>query len=115
MRDAFRDEEGEIVKVREIVAVVVAADSPIGREEPTIDELAAHLPAVDGGDCPLCGENRWPCPAFRTAADTLHEAGVPVLSLVPESLRAGLHPPAPQPPMPRPELHTPARTGSSHG
>lgn len=103
---------------REIVAVVVAADSPLGREEPTIDELSAHLPAVEVGDCPLCSGQRWPCLTFRETASALHKAGVPVHTLVPEALQARLRPPTPQPPPPpvsRPGMHTDSRTGSPHG
>lgn len=97
------------MRVREIVAVVVATDSPLGREEPTIGQFSAHLPAADAEDCPLCGEIRWPCPTFRKIADTLHEAGVPVLSLVPESLQARLRQPNPKPPPPVP--HSGHQTG----
>lgn len=97
------------MQMREIIAVIVAAGSALGREEPMIGELSNHLPAVDGGNCPLCGQ--CPCSTFQKAASVLHEAGIPVPALLPEPLQERLRPPtstattAP-PVLPRTGLHT---------
>lgn len=103
--------------LREIIAVIVAADSPLGREEPAIGQLTGHLPAVDSGDCPLCGP--WPCAAFQKAATALHETGIHLPSLLPEPLQVRLSPPTPQPkpppPVPRTGLRTDPWKGSTRG
>lgn len=103
------------MRMRDVVAVVVAVDSALGQEEPTLSALSGHLPAVDGGDCPLCGP--WPCAAFQRAATVLHETGIPVSSLVPQALQARLRSPTPQqpPPVPRTGLNTDPWKGSLRG
>lgn len=100
------------MRMRDIVAVVVAVDSALGQEEPTIGQLSDHLPPVDGGDCPLCGP--WPCAAFQKAAKALHETGIPVSSLVPQALQARLRSPTP-PPVPRAGMNTDPWKGSLRG
>lgn len=95
--------------LREIRAVIVAADSAVGLVVQAIDELSAHLPPEHAPRvCPLCPAERWPCVRFRDAAHNVHTAGVHLGDLVPRDLHPHLWPPEPQPHPPASHSH--ART-----
>lgn len=85
--------------IREIVAVIVPADSPVGRAAQAIDDMSAHLPPPDDPRaCPLCSTQSWPCARFENAAHHVQAAGVRLGELVPPDLHTRLWPPAwPQP------------------
>jgi hypothetical protein len=97
--------------MREIVAVVVAADSPAGRVATAIDDITAHLPPPDvPWECPLCSAHSWPCSRFDAAARRVMATGVRLADLVPLDLHPRLWPrtPPPQPAAsPAPELGRP--------
>lgn len=95
--------------IREIVAVVVAADSPAGRVAAAIDEVTAHLPPTqEPWACPLCSTQSWPCSRFDTAAHRVMTAGLRLAEFVPDDLHPRLWPqpqsrsPAPTVPPPPP-------------
>lgn len=94
--------------VRDIVAVVVAADSPAGRAAQAIDEVTAHLPASDEPwACPLCSTQSWPCPRFDEAAHQVQAAGLRLGELVPLDLHPRLWPtpqPRSRPPAPHSDI-----------
>jgi hypothetical protein len=88
---------------RQIVAVIVAADSPVGRIAQAIDDMTAHLPSAEKPQaCPLCSTHSWPCTRFHNAADRVHAAGLRLGELVPLDLHTRLWP---QPQQPRPTAH----------
>lgn len=85
--------------IREVVAVIVAADSPVGQLVRDIDDMTAHLPASDAPRaCPMCSTRSWPCAGFDTAARRVGAAGLRLDHLVPRDLHIRLWPPQPQPP-----------------
>lgn len=87
--------------IREVVAVIVAADSSVGQLMRDIDDLTAHLPAPDEPRaCPMCSTHSWPCGGFDTAARRVGAAGLRLDHLVPRDLHARLWPPQPRPPQP---------------
>lgn len=91
--------------IREVVAVIVAADSPTGHVAKVIDELTAHLPPPDEPwACPLCSTESWPCSRFDTAAHQVMAAGLRLRDWIPTDLHARLwpQPRSPAPPAPRP-------------
>ncbi|MGM1058535.1 hypothetical protein [Saccharothrix sp. Mg75] len=80
---------------RDVVAVVVAVDSPVGRVATAIDELTTHLPSTGQQlFCPICSARSWPCPPFHDAAHLVIAAGVRLADLVPVDLHSRLWPPA---------------------
>jgi hypothetical protein len=82
---------------QEIVAVVVAVDSPLGRAVEAVDELTAHLPSPrEPQSCPLCPTQSWPCTAFHTAAHHIHAARLWIGELVPPYLHPRLWPAPPR-------------------
>lgn len=84
--------------IRDIVAVVVAADSPVGRAAQAIDDITAHLSVPDEPNtCPLCSTQSWPCAQFTAAAHRAQAAGLRLGELVPLDLHPYLWP-TPQPP-----------------
>ncbi|WP_143035893.1 hypothetical protein [Lentzea fradiae] len=79
--------------MREIVAVVVAAESPAGLLAGALDTLAAHLPPADGTTvCRLCSTQFWPCARFDEAARHIERRGVAVRPFVPLDLHPQLWP-----------------------
>lgn len=93
--------------IREVVAVVVAADSPTGQVATAINELTAHLPPPDEPwACPLCSTEAWPCSRFQTAAHQVMTARLRLPDWIPKDVHSRLWPqprsPAP-PPAPRPQ------------
>jgi hypothetical protein len=83
--------------IREVVAVIVAADSPTGRVAKAIDELTAHLPPPkEPWACPLCSIESWPCSRFDTAAHQVMTAGLRLRDWIPNDLHPRLWP-QPQP------------------
>lgn len=79
--------------VREVLAVIVAADSPVGRVSQAVDDLAAHLPSPDQPRaCPLCTAQSWPCAGFDDAAHRALAAGLRLSDLVPLDLHERLWP-----------------------
>jgi hypothetical protein len=94
--------------IRESVAVIVAADSPVGRAAQAIDDMSAHLPPPeDPRACPLCSTQSWPCARFDDAAHRVQAAGVRLGELVPPDLHARLWPPPP--PTPHTSRHSDTR------
>ena len=94
--------------IREVVAVIVAADSATGRVVKAIDELTAHLPPPDEPwACPLCSTESWPCSRFNAAAHQVMTAGLQIRDWIPNDLHARLwgkpKPRSPAPPAPRPQ------------
>lgn len=88
--------------MREIVAVIVAADSPAGRVAEAMSDLSAHLPDVGEPQvCPMCMGQSWPCAGFDRAAHLVMTAGLRLAELVPLDLHPRLWPPK-RPPSPRP-------------
>jgi len=80
--------------VREVLAVIVAADSPLGRVSQAVDDLAAHLPSPnEPRACPLCSAQSWPCAGFDDAAHRALAAGLRLSDLVPLDLHERLWPP----------------------
>lgn len=80
-------------RVREVLAVIVAADSPVGRASQVVNDLAAHLPVPDQPRaCPLCSAQSWPCAGFDDAAHRAKVAGLRLIDLVPFDLRERLWP-----------------------
>lgn len=90
--------------IREIVAVIVAAESPAGRVATAIDDVASHLPPLEAPwSCPLCSAQSWPCSRFDEAAREVMSNGVRLADLVPLDLHPRLWPhPAPSAPGPQP-------------
>ncbi|WP_146073828.1 hypothetical protein [Amycolatopsis sp. CA-126428] len=90
--------------MRDIVAVIVAADSPAGQAAEAINDLSAHLPeAGQPRVCPMCSAEPWPCGGFHNAAQQVMTAGLRLAELVPADLHPILWPPKPPPsPTPRP-------------
>ncbi|WP_158894287.1 hypothetical protein [Amycolatopsis anabasis] len=92
--------------------LVVAADSPLGRVAPMLDELTAHLPPPNQPwACSLCSTESWPCSRFDQAAHHLRRAGLRLSDLIPLDLHPRLWPPPgprppqqPAPPPARPDL-----------
>ncbi|MGH3927076.1 MAG: hypothetical protein ACRDTT_30115, partial [Pseudonocardiaceae bacterium] len=69
---------------RAIVAVIVAADSPIGRLAELLADMSSHLPVPHAPQiCPVCFAQSWPCARFSDAAHRVHAAGVKVSDLLP--------------------------------
>lgn len=94
--------------IREIVAVVVAADSPVGRVAQAIDDMTAHLPPPEKPQvCPLCSAQSWPCARFDGAAHRVRAAGLRVGELVPLDLHSRLWPPSPPRSQPAPPTRHP--------
>lgn len=85
---------------RDVVAVVVAPESPIGRAAGAVDDMAAHLPPPGVPMvCPLCPQQSWPCAGFDDAARRVLAAGLRLPDLVPLDLHPRLwFPPPPKPP-----------------
>ncbi len=82
------------MEIREVRAVIVAADSPLGRVSQAVDDLAAHLPTPDEPRaCPLCSDRSWPCDLFDDAAHRVLAAGLRLGDLVPLDLHKRLWPP----------------------
>lgn len=80
--------------IREPVAVIVAADSPLGRAARAIDDLTGHLPPPEEPRaCPLCSIQSWPCAGFHDAAHRALAAGLRLGDLVPLDLYERLWPP----------------------
>lgn len=80
-------------RIREVLAVIVAADSPAGRVSQAIDDIAAHLPSPDQPQaCPLCSNRFWPCDRFDAAASHVLAAGLRLSDLVPLDLHQRLWP-----------------------
>ncbi|MGH3621612.1 MAG: hypothetical protein ACRDQ5_07455 [Sciscionella sp.] len=76
--------EGDI---REVLAVIIAADSPAGRVAEAINDLTAHLPPpAEPGACPMCSNRFWPCAGFDDAAHRLLAARLRIGDLVPPDL-----------------------------
>jgi hypothetical protein len=87
--------------IREVVAVIVAADSPIGRVAQAVDDVAGHLPPrQEPQACPLCLSQSWPCARFDDAAHRVQTAGLRLGELVPLDLHPRLWPPPAAPPTP---------------
>jgi hypothetical protein len=85
--------------IRDVLAVVVAADSPAGRLAEAINDLTAHLPTPDEPDvCPMCSGKFWPCAGFDGAAHRVHTARLRVGDLVPLDLHPRLWPQHSPPP-----------------
>lgn len=81
---------------RAVVALTVAADSPLGRTVKAVDAVTAHLPPPETHvRCAVCRNRSWPCGPFDTAARDLAALGIPVGYLVPLELHPVLWPPAP--------------------
>jgi hypothetical protein len=79
--------------LREVIAVVVALDSPLGRVVDAIEQLTAHLPTAEQpATCSLCSRRPWPCTAFDAAARHLQTTGVPIGYLLPLDLHPQLWP-----------------------
>ncbi|MEV0681709.1 hypothetical protein AB0I60_34825 [Actinosynnema sp. NPDC050436] len=82
---------------RAVAALVVPADSPLGRAGRHVEVLAGHLPPPSGHrTCVLC-RAPWPCGPWDEAARTLTEDHLPVGYLVPLDLHATLWPPTATP------------------
>lgn len=97
-------------RIREIVAVIVAADSPVGRAAQAIDDMSAHLPPPDDPRaCPLCSTQSWPYARFENAAHNVQAAGVWLGELVPPDLHTRLWPPPRPQPGPPTTRHTDTR------
>lgn len=105
--------------IREIVAVVLAADSPAGQVAGVLDNLAAHLPPPDQQwGCPLCHTECWPCAGFDAAAQKVVDARLRLAEFVPLDLHPLLWPPPPEqskdapqsPPPPPPQTALPPGT-----
>ncbi|GAB2994189.1 hypothetical protein [Saccharothrix stipae] len=80
---------------RAVVALTVAADSPVGRAGCAVEAVTTHLPPPDDpGRCAVCRNPPWPCDPFDTAARDLAALGIPVGYLVPLDLHPVLWPPA---------------------
>jgi hypothetical protein len=80
-------------RLREVTALVVATDSPIGGVVDAIEQLTTHLPATEQpGMCPLCPRQAWPCTRFDDAARHLQANGVPIGYLIPLDLHPELWP-----------------------
>ncbi|GAB3902233.1 hypothetical protein ACFQ1S_05640 [Kibdelosporangium lantanae] len=87
--------------LRDITAMVVAAESPIGRVIEAIELLTSHLPPVDQpAVCSLCSPQSWPCPAFDAAAEQIQAGAMPIGYLVPLDLHPRLWPASPDTPPP---------------
>jgi len=79
--------------LREVTAVVVAFDSPLGRVVDAIEQLTTHLPTAEQpAACPVCARRAWPCAEFDAAARHLRTTGVPIGYLVPLDLHPQLWP-----------------------
>ncbi|MDQ3276291.1 MAG: hypothetical protein M3Q39_15030 [Actinomycetota bacterium] len=98
--------------MRDIVAVVVAVDSPAGRAAEAIDQLTAHLPPPDEPwACPLCSAQSWPCAGFDAAAHRVQAAHLRIVELVPLDLRPRLWPPQQPGPPETPAQSAPRERG----
>lgn len=98
--------------VREVVAVIVAANSPVGQLVRAIDDMTAHLPPPEEPRaCPMCSTQCWPCSGFDTAARRVEAAGLRLGELVPLDLHARLWPPLP-PSRPTQQTGWPGAEGS---
>ncbi|GAA0589310.1 hypothetical protein GCM10010174_00180 [Kutzneria viridogrisea] len=92
--------------LREITAVVVAAECPVGGVVEAIEQVTSHLPTANDPEvCPLCPARPWPCSGFDAAAGHIQAAGIPIGYLVPLDLHARLWPP----PQLRPTTPPPGR------
>ncbi|GAA3040636.1 hypothetical protein [Actinokineospora globicatena] len=81
---------------RDIVATVIAADSPLGQVARAVDIATSHLPAVhQPRACPFCVAAGWPCRPFLDAAQHITDHGVDVAGLVPRDLQQVLWPDKP--------------------
>ncbi len=70
---------------RDIVAVVVAAESPIGRASESVEQCATHLPPAKQAACGWCSKP-WPCLPFIGAGRAAHAAGLRVSDFTPPEL-----------------------------
>ncbi|GAA3010421.1 hypothetical protein LV75_006723 [Actinokineospora diospyrosa] len=78
---------------RDILAVVVAVDSPLGRVARAVDVLSSHVPAVAQPlVCSFCVGSGWPCRSFLDAAQHVNDRGVDVGMVVPVDLHPVLWP-----------------------
>ncbi|MDX8053813.1 hypothetical protein SK571_30970 [Lentzea sp. BCCO 10_0798] len=85
------------IAIREVVAVVLAADSPAGRVADVLDDLAAHLPPpAQQWGCSLCRTECWPCAGFDAAAQKVIGARLRLAEFVPLDLHPRLWPPPEQ-------------------
>ena len=95
--------------VREDLAVIVAADCPLGRASEAVNDLAAHLPPPDRPwACALCSAQSWPCARFDDAVRRVMTAGLRLQDLVPLDLHERLWPRK----KPQPSPTSPPDTGS---
>lgn len=93
--------------VRNIVAVIVAADSPIGRAADAVSDLSTHLPGtLEPTACLLCLAESWPCARFDQAAHRVMGARLRLAEPIPLDLYPRLWPPPKPSPQPRPPAHT---------
>lgn len=93
--------------IREVVAVIVAADSRLGGAVRAIDDLAGHLPPPEEQrTCPLCSVQSWPCARFDDAAHRVQAAGLRLDDFVPPDLHERLRHLTRQP-LPRPSARGP--------
>lgn len=74
---------------RDIVAVVVATQSPIGRASELIAQCTTHLPVTTQSACAWC-LRPWPCPPFIAAARAAQAAGVRAGCFTPTELHGRL-------------------------
>ncbi|QFZ20510.1 hypothetical protein [Saccharothrix syringae] len=80
---------------RAIVALPVAANSPLGRAGDAAEAVTTHLPPPEEhARCAVCRTRPWPCDPFDTAVRALAALGIPVGYLVPLDLHPVLWPPA---------------------
>lgn len=80
---------------RGVVALAVAADSPLGRAADAVGVATTHLPPPgEHAQCAVCRDSPWPCGPFDTAARELAALGIPVGYLIPLDLHPVLWPPA---------------------
>jgi hypothetical protein len=94
--------------IREVVAIIVPADSLAARLVREIDDIVAHLPSPDEPRaCPMCPAHSWPCAGFDAAACRVKAAGLRLDHLVPQDLHSRLWPTQP-PTQPAPQTAWPS-------
>ena len=80
-------------RLRAVTAIVVAADSPLGRLVGAIEQLSTHLPTPEQpGTCLFCSMRAWPCASFDAAVRHLQTSGLPIGYLIPLDLHPELWP-----------------------